>query len=246
MTTTREGSSTGAAQLLREAEVLLLDQGRTFMFDNDRFGPHVDYEQTYAQLGGARLIGQVRGFVERLFDALDAQYRDPSASASSSFPTVEQMAERLGLGFDAEEALRFARLIGVHELGVISDAHRAVLRSLVETHRLGVVSNFWGHESVAERNLQRSGVWSCFEHRLWSSQHGCIKPAPALFRLALERFGVSVERVVFIGDDPWRDVHPAKLLGLKAVWISRKPGECPPELLAPDLVIADLEELRLG
>lgn len=71
------------------------------------------------------------------------------------------------------------------------------------------------------------------------------KPAPARFRLALERFGVSAERAVFVGEDPRRDIHAAKSLGLKAVGISRKAGEYASDLLARDLIIADLKELRL-
>ena len=49
-------------------EVILFDQGKTFIFQNDRFGPEVDYHSIYRSLGGNRLSsGEVYQIMERLY-----------------------------------------------------------------------------------------------------------------------------------------------------------------------------------
>jgi hypothetical protein len=72
---------------LSRFDVILLDQGKTFMFENDRFGLQIDYATTYRALGGITLSpARVQRVVNQLFDRLLAIYQD--STRSDSFPTI--------------------------------------------------------------------------------------------------------------------------------------------------------------
>jgi len=227
----------------RVYDVILLDQGKTFMFENDRFGHDVDYAVTYRELGG-RLLSDIalRNAVTQLFEYFQAAYCDPERA--DSFPTIaEAIAELTGLGISDEDRDRIDELFAHHEAGSIAPRHVAALRSLARNHRLGVVSNIWASPRRFVTNLVDAGVCSCFEHLVWSSEHQCLKPTPRLFERALALFQVRPERVLFVGDDAIRDIDAAKSLGMSAAWVTPGAAPFPEWLRAPDLVIEDLAAL---
>lgn len=84
---------------------------------------------------------------------------------------------------------------------------------------LGVVSNF---EEWLERLLEALGVRPYFDVRVISGVEGLEKPDPAIFRLAMDRAGVSPDRSVYVGDSPELDVEPALDLGMHAILIDRR------------------------
>jgi putative hydrolase of the HAD superfamily len=223
--------------------VILLDQGKTFMFENDRFGPDVDYAATYRDLGGADLSpARVQTVVARLFDHFLALGRDPARF--DSFPTIPEAIRNMPeLAVPKEEWDRIDELFAIHELGVISARHAHTIHALAATHRLGVVSNIWATPTHFVANLERAGVRGCFEHLVWSSEQGCIKPSPRLFRHALRLFGVPPECALFVGDHPVRDIDAAKSLGLATTWIRNGTAEFPMNLRKPDWIIDDLTAL---
>lgn len=80
----------------------------------------------------------------------------------------------------------------------------------------------------------RTGVVSNFDHRLHGllealrlrplldavvlpSDAGAAKPDPRIFRLALQRIGVSSGEALYVGDDPQEDLEGARAAGLTAV-----------------------------
>jgi putative hydrolase of the HAD superfamily len=84
---------------------------------------------------------------------------------------------------------------------------------------LGVVSNF---EEWLERLLEQLDVSRYFDVRVISGIEGLEKPAPEIFRLALDRAGVPPERSVYVGDNPLFDVEPPAALGMLPVLIDRR------------------------
>ncbi len=225
-------------------DVIFLDQGRTFMFANDRFGPMEDYFATYRGLGGAhlsseRLHGMMSGLVRRLSEL----GRDPGWY--DSFPSVSEALRDLPEGrfLDAEEARLIDELVALHEVGSISLRHADAIRRMAATHRLGVISNIWARKEVFERNLANAGILGCFEHIVWSSETRCIKPSPKSFRRAFDLFGIEPARALLVGDHPLRDIAGAKNCGCAAAWVRNGNEEFPRDYPAPDLVIADIEQL---
>jgi len=83
---------------------------------------------------------------------------------------------------------------------------------------LGLVSNF---EAWLERLLEHLDVAGYFPVRVISGIEGVEKPDPAIFRIALERAGVSAAESVYVGDNPVFDALPAEEAGMAAVIVDR-------------------------
>jgi putative hydrolase of the HAD superfamily len=82
--------------------------------------------------------------------------------------------------------------------------------------RLGVISNF---DCRLYDVLRHLGVRDAFEHVIVSSQVGAQKPAARIFLEAARRFGVAVDEILHIGDDPESDFAGARLAGLHALLV---------------------------
>jgi HAD superfamily hydrolase (TIGR01509 family) len=100
--------------------------------------------------------------------------------------------------------------------------------------------------------LDWTGLGGFFDKVIISRKLGIEKPDPRIFRHMIRAFDLPEGRILFVGDDPERDIRPAKALGMKAVLL-----EQPKESAAswrnyafelgeeekPDFVIKSLEEL---
>ena len=77
-----------------------------------------------------------------------------------------------------------------------------------------------------------------------SEEQGYAKPDPRVYRDALTALGLaSPEAVLFVGDNPVTDIAGARAFGMQTAWVSR--GRAfPTELVAPDLVIERVTDLR--
>jgi putative hydrolase of the HAD superfamily len=84
---------------------------------------------------------------------------------------------------------------------------------------LGVISNYeaWLEDLLADLDLA-----TLLPIRVVSGIEGVEKPDPAIFRLAVERAGLPVEEVVYVGDVPDFDYEPAAALGMFPVLIDRR------------------------
>ena len=102
---------------------------------------------------------------------------------------------------------------------VLYDDVMRCLDRLANRFRLAVVSNF---DRRLRHILDDLGVASRFERLFISSEIGCEKPHPAIFRQALEVMEVEPERCLHIGDDPERDWAGAAAAGI-AVFKLRRP-----------------------
>ncbi len=83
---------------------------------------------------------------------------------------------------------------------------------------LGIVSNF---EAWLEGLLARLGVAARFPVRVISGEVGIEKPDERIYRLALERAGLSASDVAYVGDNPEFDVIPALAVGMTPILIDR-------------------------
>lgn len=96
------------------------------------------------------------------------------------------------------------------------------LRALNQRVPTGILSNGSGGNQRAK--LARSGLAALFdEARVWiSGELGVSKPHSEAFAPALESFkslGIWPEHVVMVGDDPVRDILPARSAGMATVWV---------------------------
>lgn len=86
-----------------------------------------------------------------------------------------------------------------------------------KTRRLAVVSNGYGN---TREMLDDAGLLPYVSVVIDSLVEGVAKPDPEIFRLTLKRLEVDAARAVHVGDSLERDVRPALLLGMRAVWLA--------------------------
>ena len=225
-------------------EVILLDMGRTFMFDVDRFGKDDDFEATYRKIGGNRLGGQeVLEIVSETFGQMIADGKNPERY--DNFPSVLTYLRRHPKSRQLSDG-EFALLEEVfceHEIGTIPQRYVNVLRQLHKTHRLGIVSDIWSRSERFYQELTRAGIMELFEVIIFSSDIGVIKPSPKIFQKALDALDVDISRVVYIGDSLRRDVTGAKGFGMAAIWIEQDNVPVKEISIKPDLTISDLQDV---
>lgn len=82
-----------------------------------------------------------------------------------------------------------------------------------------------------------------FHRSLTAAEAGAARPDPALFRLALDWAGVDATEALHLGDDPLRDIAPARALGMRSVWMNRMALDWPVDLPPPEREVDDLVAL---
>lgn len=119
---------------------------------------------------------------------------------------------------------------------------RTIVKELSDRYPTVLVTNFYGNMPVV---LKEFGLDSCFGHIIESAVVGLRKPDPALFAKGVEALGLEPFEVVVIGDSYRKDIHPARTLGCKAVWLKKICWEEEPILpgAEPTAIISSLEEL---
>lgn len=137
-----------------------------------------------------------------------------------------------------------ARDIATKAMAVFLDARNdvtffegalTVIESLAQRFQLGALSN--GNADIAKLGLE-----SHFSFAFSAEEVGAPKPAPHLFEAALAHTRVDPHQMVYVGDDPFKDVDAANRLGLKTIWLSNdaRPG---PPASKPSAIISDIRDL---
>jgi epoxide hydrolase-like predicted phosphatase len=100
------------------------------------------------------------------------------------------------------------------ELEPIADTVALLRRVQAGGHRLFYLSNM---PAQFADHLERShDFMSCFDAGVFSARVGLVKPEPAIFELALHRFGLAAGEAIFLDDHP-ANVAAARAIGLRAV-----------------------------
>jgi putative hydrolase of the HAD superfamily len=117
-----------------------------------------------------------------------------------------------------------------------------LLAALSGRFRLGVISNGGGQRQRAK--LARAGLngWFAAGEIFISEEVGVEKPDRRIFLFALRQVGLPPEQVLFVGDEPARDVAGAHAAGMPACWVSHG-RSYPPVGPAPRLTVERVELL---
>ena len=103
-----------------------------------------------------------------------------------------------------------------------------------------VCSNAPFPPEMMRRQVDTNGVGAVMDAVLFSSQHGRRKPAPEIYRAALDAVGAHAERALFVGDRVREDYEGPRALGMRAVICTAHAEEQPPDGIP---TIASLREL---
>jgi putative hydrolase of the HAD superfamily len=83
---------------------------------------------------------------------------------------------------------------------------------------LGVISNW---DSSARDLLASHGLAEYFDPIVISCEVGCEKPAPEIFRTALQRAGRRGEQCLYVGDNYYDDAVGCRRVGIRPVIVNR-------------------------
>jgi HAD superfamily hydrolase (TIGR01549 family) len=129
---------------------------------------------------------------------------------------------------------------------VFPETRETVLALFRRGYHLGLVSNTTSSVEVP-RLLEELGIAGCFDAIILSCVVGIRKPDPSILLMAAARMGVRPEHCAYIGDQPHKDVAPARKAGFAQTVILRDPKNhsgLPRDAgLIPDHTIDNLKEL---
>jgi REG-2-like HAD superfamily hydrolase len=221
-------------------EVVLLDAGGTLFTEAE------SRDEVYARVLAERGVRLALAEVARLREALHAElppvFEGHIRYSDGWFrELVRRLLARVACPADAEDVRReLAQHFARPEHFVLHNDTFPALEELASRGvRLGVVSN-WSPGLPAL--LEGLHLARYFEAIVVSAVVGATKPERAIFRHALERFGVAAGAALHVGNHPVEDLAGARRAGLAALLVDRsahagKPGHPPAD------TIASLEEL---
>ncbi len=137
---------------------------------------------------------------------------------------LERLYETVGLRQALEEFAVPAQHIAGAEKAVDAsfpqpwfDGAIDVIKSLSQTHRLGIISN--NHVTGFEKFVAEQGMSPYFDVVVGSTDAGIKKPDPLIFQAALERAGCGPEQALMVGDRITKDICGANSVGMRTVRI---------------------------
>lgn len=90
--------------------------------------------------------------------------------------------------------------------------------------RMGIITNTTNPGFMKDHERTSLGLSSYFEFAVYSSEVPYRKPHPSIFKLAVDRLGLDVREVLFVGDDLQADIEGAQGIGMPTVWLNRGNG----------------------
>ncbi|MCU7928902.1 MAG: HAD family hydrolase [Candidatus Thiodiazotropha sp. (ex Dulcina madagascariensis)] len=201
-----------------DRQALLLDMNSTFMFEEDRFGPDIDYAEHYQAIGGTLPACQVNNIIQDAYDYLDACY--PTEAWRHCFPTVEKAI--LATHDEWLPPLEMERLIDTfayHELGHIPKSYAQALHRLARYFTLALVADIWSPKKAWLDAFAEAGIAALFQAVSFSSEHGVVKPSPKPFRLILKQLDIDPSTALVIGDSARRDLGGARAAGIDCILV---------------------------
>jgi HAD superfamily hydrolase (TIGR01509 family) len=138
--------------------------------------------------------------------------------------------------YDTQLAEQGFRVFWEHRNAVtLFDEAHGTLDGMRERYAVGAITN-------GNADVHYIGIGHYFDFVITAAQAGAAKPKPEIFHAALAAAGVEAAHTAHVGDDPVRDVHGAKAVGMRTVWVNVSampwPGGPP-----PDAEIRTLDEL---
>ena len=107
--------------------------------------------------------------------------------------------------------------------------------------RIGICSNAPFPPEMMRRQMASNGITELVDAIVLSSEVGKRKPAPELYRAAIDAIGTSPARTLFVGDRVREDFEGPCAAGMQAVVVTAHADEPPPDGIP---VIRSLAEMR--
>ncbi len=177
---------------------------------------------------------------DTLYEEADAKMEEPHFNQR-----VKNALQSLGYNFDLNSevvsgatnafCLEFMNYVRIDEHAM------EMLRKLQRKYKLGIVSNFAIPECVLKL-LEQHGLAQFFNVIIVSGAVNKRKPSPEIFKQALHKLQVNAAETVFVGDTVDADIKGPKDVGMKTIYIERRPQK-ELENVCPDQTIKNLSQL---
>ncbi|MET0052704.1 MAG: hypothetical protein ABW095_16705 [Candidatus Thiodiazotropha sp.] len=165
--------------MISKKKILLLDMNNTFMFGVDRFGVNEDYSTFYKSIGGKLSSGYVNGLICQVYDYLEQKY--PAEAYRDCFPTLDQAIDACTtIRLDQFEKTKISETFSHHEHGEIPEDYVRCLKLLSNDFTLSLVIDIWAPKTMWVETFRKLDLWNLFSVCWFSSDHGVVKPSPAL------------------------------------------------------------------
>lgn len=118
-----------------------------------------------------------------------------------------------------------------------------VLKNLASKYKLGIIAN---QSAGTQERIEKWGIAKYFDVVIASAEAGCEKPDLRIFYMALEQANCLPDEAVMIGDRLDNDIAPAKLLGMKTIWVRQgfaKYQSINNESEQPNYIIDDIADI---
>ncbi|SFO23181.1 HAD family hydrolase [Nitrosospira briensis] len=135
------------------------------------------------------------------------------------------------------------RGVSRNRLQLYPDVKR-VLNELRTKYRLALISDAQSCYALPE--IRAVGLEGYFEPVVISSHYGFRKPDPRLFQRALDKLKLKPAEVIWVGNDMFRDIHGAKQVGIKSIFIDSNQGVKSFENVMPDYRVQQFEDVLKG
>ena len=139
----------------------------------------------------------------------------------SSCGLDKSMAQSLATEFRHLSMVRLKRFYGV----------KTMLSKLRKQGRVYLVSNAQSCFTLNE--LKSTGLYDLFDGILISSDVGVKKPSPSIFEIAFEKFGISAEDSIYVGNDMRDDILGATSAGMRTLYIKTAQSGSYPNMNIP-------------
>lgn len=181
----------------------IFDLGKTLMSIPDEF----DEEMCIQSILGYQDCDEVRSIIYRICDKYPNQ-------------TVDDFLDRFNVAVNAEKDVNLTSAIIAAWMESVKQAQLepGALKILDNLHALGMklalVSNT---PPTSQFILDNLDLRRRFDAIVFSCDVGYLKPDPRIFKVALEKLGVTPEETVLVGDKIRTDILGGAILGLRSV-----------------------------
>jgi len=144
------------------------------------------------------------------------------------------------LGLALDDARRARLLAAYRELATFPEVRGALATLKAAKIRLAILSN--GSPAMLRPLVAHAGLGGVIGTVLSVDSRKIYKPAPAVYRLAVERLRTPKSAIGFVSSNGW-DACGATAFGFRTFWINRTGAPVDALGAAPDHVIRGLDEL---
>ncbi|MFI6353362.1 HAD family hydrolase [Streptomyces sp. NPDC050743] len=183
-------------------ETVVLDVGETITRDDRYWASWADW------------LGVPRHTLSALVGAVVAQGQDNAEALRLLRPGIDVTAE-----------YREREAAGCGERLDETDLYDDVRPALTALREAGVRVVVAGNQTARAADLLRALDLSV-DLIVTSGEWGVAKPRPEFFQRVIEVAEAPADRILYVGDHPANDVHPAKAAGLRTAHIRRGPWGC--------------------